>query len=50
MGVCSICLHMFSDSWCLFGPGLNDEGIFTRETSWKSEFLKSYVNLSFGEN
>ena len=31
MGVCSISLHMFSNSWCSFGGGVNDEGIFTRE-------------------
>ena len=40
MRVCSICLHMFSNSSCSFGGGVDDEGIFTREVSWKFEFLK----------
>ena len=43
MGVCSIHLHIFSNSWCSFGGGVNDEGIFTREMAWKFEFLKCYV-------
>ena len=30
MGVWSICLHMFFNSSCSFGQGVNDEGIFTR--------------------
>ena len=24
MGVCSICLHIFSNSWCSFGGGVNE--------------------------
>ena len=50
MGMCSICLHMFSNSWGSFGGWVNDESIFTRETSEKFEFLKWYVTLSFCEN
>ena len=50
IGVCSICLHMFSNSWRSFAGGVNDEGIFTRKTSWKFEFLKDYFNLRFREN
>ena len=40
MGVCSICLHMISNSWYSFGGEVNGDVIFTRETSWKFEFLK----------
>ena len=40
MGVCSICLHIFSNSWRSFGGGVNDEGNFTREMSRKFEILK----------
>ena len=43
MGVGSICLHMFSNSSRSFGGGVNDEGIFTRETSWKFEFQNWYI-------
>ena len=42
MEVCSVCLHMFSNSWYSFGGVVNDEGIFTRETSWKFEILNFY--------
>ena len=27
MGLCSISLQMFSNSWCSFGGGVNDEGV-----------------------
>ena len=50
VGMCSICLHMFSNSWCSFGGGVNDKGIFAKETSWKFEFLKGYAKPSFCEN
>ena len=36
---------------CNNGSGqINDEGIFTRETSWKFKSRKGYVNLSLCEN
>ena len=50
MGVCSISFHIFSNSWSSFCGGVNEEGIYTMETSWKLLFLKWYANIRFYEN